>query len=193
MADAAASLRLWAIDVDLAGHTLTIPPRPASAWLEAMLAADLTAIVPDMLHPDHDDVVDRLLDDGQVGYDDLVEASKDAVAEAAGRPWWVAYGLVRGAATSWPTVGGQLVLAGVDLGRVSIAAALDAVYAVITGRMSAQQRASFDASLQRPPPSEVRSGPGRRRGRRQALEQFAQFAGPPPAAPPPATATPSAP
>lgn len=146
--DLTATLRCWPVDVDLGGHTYTIPPLPATDWMTALLAGGWEAILPDMLDGDLDDLEDQLFD-GTVTTDDLRRAAQDAVEAAAGTKWWSAERLAAAIAGSW--LGGELVLQGVDPDRIPFGAYLSAAHQCVLGRMDKTQRVRWELDLDRPP------------------------------------------
>lgn len=150
-ADALAALRIWAIDVDLGGTTLTIPPRSARDWFEAILREDPLPIVPGLMGDGDQQVVEDLLLAGSVDLEEIVARSRDALQVAAGRPWWQADRLIRSAADQWTIIGGELTRLGVDLEKVSLAAALNTIYVVCVRTMTEEERNSFDIQLRTPP------------------------------------------
>lgn len=149
--DALAALRIWGLDVDLGGTTLTIPPRSARDWFEAILREDPLPIVPGLMDDDDQQAVEDLLLDGSTNLDEVVERSRQALQEIAGRPWWEADRLIRSAAESWTIIGGELTRLGVDLEKVSLAAALNAIYVICVRTMTEEERSRFDADLRMPP------------------------------------------
>jgi len=153
MTDAAqAALSIWAIEVDLAGCTYTIPPLPATRWFLAVLDdEEPLPIVPGLLGPDDEEEILEALLGGRVGVDDLVRASRDVLATASGWNWWEADRLIRGAAAQWRHVGGELTVHGVDPGTASLGAVLGAIYALAVRNMTKEQRFTFDSQLSSPP------------------------------------------
>ncbi len=148
---AIAALRVWAIEVDVGDRTYRIPPLPASRWWEAVLSKELGPIVPGMLEPeDEEEVVDALFG-GVVSVQQLTTANREALAAASGWKWWVAERLIVSAAAEWRVIGGLLQGAGIDLERVSIGAALSAMYAMAVTNMKKEDRFQFDSQLNAPP------------------------------------------
>lgn len=150
--DALAALRIWAIEVDLAGQTFVVPARPAVDWFLAILDEDVPLpLIPGMMGGDAEDRVADLLLDGEVTPEDIAKRSRELLTAAAGRPWWEADRLIRSSGASWHIIGGELTRLGVDLGRVSLAAALNAIYVVCVRTMDEKERAKFDIDLRLPP------------------------------------------
>lgn len=166
MSEAAAALRLWKVQMRLASQAFTIPPRPASAWLTAILHGDAT----DLLDEADQTRLDELLDDELVDEVEVEHASYDAVTAAAGRPWHEALRLAD--LLSDPQARGELILA-VDLDRVSLAAALDALYALLVRWMDKDKRAQFDAMLTAPQPPAMAGDPKAPRDPGEAARQAA--------------------
>lgn len=147
--DPVAVLQCWAVEVDVGEHVYTIPALPASAWLLPILEGGWIDIVPGLL-VDADQLRDDLVD-GLVPYEECRTAAQAALAMAAGtRRWWAATSLAKATMASW--VGGDLVLHGVDLDRVPLAAYLAAAYRAATANMDKVARGRFDMDLNRPPP-----------------------------------------
>lgn len=148
---ALASLRVWAVEVELGEEVYRIPPRPAAEWFAAVLSGEAAPIVPGMLEPaDQEAVIDALLE-GRLTAAQLAEANHDALATAAGWKWWEAERLIVSAAAEWRVVGGLLQAAGLDLSTVSLGAVLSSIYAMSVTHMKKEERFSFDAQLSMPP------------------------------------------
>lgn len=151
-ADPLAALRIWAIDVDLGGDTFTVPPRPAVEWFLAILDEDTPLpLIPGLMEGDAEERVTDLLLDGLVTAEDIAKRSRELLTAAAGRPWWEADRLIRSSGASWHIIGGELTRLGVDLSRVSLAAALNAIYVVCVRTMDEKERNKFDIDLRMPP------------------------------------------
>lgn len=149
---ALASLRVWAVEVELAGTVYRIPPRPAAEWMAAVLSGEPCPVVPGMLEPaDQEDVIDALLE-GRVKLADVEAANRDALSAASGWKWYEAERLIVSAGVEWRVVGGLLQGAGLDLSTCSLGAALSAMYAMAVTHMKKEDRFSFDAQLTAPPP-----------------------------------------
>lgn len=145
--DPEVGLRRWPVHVDLADRTWTIPALPAADWMAATLAGWLD-IVPGLTTDA--DQLDDLLDAGTIGYDDCVAAARDALEAAAGCRWWTAQRLVH-AACDWDTIGGELLLRGVDPAIAPLGAVLAAAYRVATRHAEPVERARIDHELDKPP------------------------------------------
>jgi hypothetical protein len=150
--DALAALRIWAIDVDLGGDTFTVPPRPAVDWFLAILDEETPLpLIPGLMGGDAEERVADLLLDGTVTAEDIAKRSRELLTAAAGRPWWEADRLIRSSGESWHIIGGELTRLGVDLGKVSLAAALNAIYVICVRTMDEKERNKFDIDLRMPP------------------------------------------
>ena len=150
-ADALAALRIWELEVELAGETFTVPARPAADWFLAILGEEPMPLIPGMMDSDAEERIGDLLLDGEVTTDLIVTRSRELLTAAAGRPWWEADRLIRSSAESWHIIGGELTRLGVDLDRVSLAAALNAIYVVCVRTMDEKERNKFDIDLRLPP------------------------------------------
>lgn len=150
--DALAALRVWALEVELAGETFVVPPRPAADWFLAILDEDVPLpLIPGMMEASAEDEVADLLLDGSLTVEEITTRSRELLTAAAGRPWWEADRLIRSAGASWHIIGGELTRLGVDLDKVSLAAALNAIYVVCVRTMDEKERNKFDIDLRLPP------------------------------------------
>lgn len=157
MRDPAASLGLFPVELEVGGHTFTVPPLPAARWVEMLVANDLLL----MLAPEPEGFVDDeqarrvedLLMDGDLPMEELRTALQEALGVVAGRDWWEAVGLVFTvtAEVNWARMHGQLVVAGVDSQAVPFAAWLDAAMWLATQHMDEKQLGRFLGVLQTPP------------------------------------------
>lgn len=145
--DPAATLRCWAVEVELAGRTWTIAARPAADWLLAAIGP-WSDIVPGLVD-DPDDDLDDLIADGTVGSDELRQAAQDALTATAGLKWWTAEHLARVAVTTW--LAGEVLLSGVDPAAAPFGAYLAAAYRAATRHMTKEDRLKFDLDLTQPP------------------------------------------
>lgn len=172
---AVASLRIWAVEVDVEGRTFRIPPQPAAEWFLAVLSGDAWPIVPGMLGPgDEEDFLDHVLTQG-VSEAAVTRANRDALATAAGWPWWQAERIVVSAASEWKVVGGILQGAGVDVERLSLGAVLSSIYAMCVTHMTKEDRFKFDAQLTAPPIGYVADNPEEWFASTGAAESFADL------------------
>lgn len=151
-ADALAALQVWGFDVELAGETFAVPPRPAVEWFLAILDEDgMLPLIPGLMGAEDDErVMDLLLDD-KIDAELIAVRSRELLTAASGRPWWEADRLIRSSAAQWQIIGGELTRLGVDLGKESLAAALNAIYVICTRTMDEQERNKFDIDLRQPP------------------------------------------
>lgn len=150
--DALAALKIWALDVDLGGETLEVPARPAVDWFLAILSEDVPLpLIPGLMDGDAEERITDMILDGTVTTDEIITRSRELLTAAAGRPWWEADRLIRSSAQSWQIIGGELTRLGVDLGAVSLAAALNAIYVVCVRTMDEKERNKFDIDLRLPP------------------------------------------
>lgn len=154
--DPLVGLRPVEVIVELGEYEYTIPPLPAADWIAAVLTTDGGSIVPGLLNAaDQRDVWSAFVV-GDFDGDELADVERAALEVAAGRPWWEADRLVRSLAAqeNWPTLHGELMLRGLDLAVLPLAAALNAIYALIRKMISHDEAAlaRFDANLAYIPP-----------------------------------------
>jgi hypothetical protein len=178
VADALAALRIWALDVELAGDTFVVPPAPAVDWFLAVLDEDVPLpLIPGMMDGDAEERVADLLLDGKVTAEEIAVRSRELLTAAAGRPWWEADRLIRSSGASWHIIGGELTRLGVDLGAISLAAALNAIYVVCVRTMDEKERNKFDIDLRMPPIGVEGVAPEEMYDQRAAESAFAALMG----------------
>lgn len=123
------------IQVDLFGETWTVPAITARDWLEILWADqfDPDEIFPGLVNqPELDDQIVEGLLDGSQDPDELFDIAMEILEEASGFHWWFAIKLAACMKVSWSRIGGHLVLAGVDPGRLSLGSWLSACLALIS-------------------------------------------------------------
>lgn len=151
-ADALAALKIWALEVELAGETFVVPPRPAVDWFVAILDEDAALpLIPGLMSASAEERITDLLLDEAIDTDLIVTRSRELLTAAAGRPWWEADRLIRSSGRDWHIIGGELTRLGVDLGKVSLGAALNAIYVICVRTMDEKERNKFDIDLRLPP------------------------------------------
>lgn len=154
--DPTVGLQPLEIIVDLGGYEYTIPPLPAVDWLAAVLAEDGGRIVPGLLNAADKAAIWLDFVNGEFDGDELAGVERAALEVAAGRPWWEADRLARSLMEpgNRAILYGELMLRGLDLERLSLSAALDAIYALIRRLISHDEAAlaRFDAGLAVIPP-----------------------------------------
>jgi hypothetical protein len=150
--DALAALKIWGHDVDLGGETFEVPALPAVAWFVAILSEDTPLpLIPGLMGDTAEERITEMLLSGEVEPQEIITRTRELLTAAAGRPWWEADRLIRSSAESWQIIGGELTRLGVDLNRVSLAAALNAIYVVCVRTMDEKERNKFDIDLRLPP------------------------------------------
>lgn len=184
--DPAASVQVWAIEIDLGGRTFEVPALPAAAWLPVLLDGNplmvLDLIESTAVDSDVDNDVDALILSGQVQADEIIETLTTAIEQAAGREFHCAFVIAQVARAQWPTVNGILAERGFRWNEEPLGAALDAIYSIVTKHLAEDALAKFHRLLDTP----ISLSPNRRRrpNREKALADFEAMAGPRPAAVP---------
>lgn len=176
--DPAASMRIWAVELDLGGHTYVVPPLPAAGWFPVLLEGNPLLVLEMIEDGPEDDVLDVMILSGQVGAEELVETLTLSIEQAAGRSFHAAYVLAQVAALQWSAVAGILAERGFDWEGKPLGAALDAIYAVVCQRLDKDGLAKFQQLLDNP--MATKGGRRRKVSRDQAMSDFASIAGPPP-------------
>lgn len=176
--DPLASMRCWAVEIELGGRVYDIPVLPAVDWWPVLSSGDLGQIL-DFVVSTPDDLMnlDDLLLSGELTTEDLTQALTDAIEETTGRSFHASFVIATVANAQWATLNGTLVQRGFRWDEQPLAAALDALYVEITGRLEKDELAKFRALLE----NEALTG-GKRRGRnrRKVLTEFEEMAGPRP-------------
>lgn len=149
--DPLAALKLWAVEVELAGQVFVVPARPAADWLVAILGDEALPLIPGMMIENDEETVLDLLLNGDIDAELIAQRSRELLAVVGGRPWWEADRLIRSAGAHWDVIGGELARLGVNLDKISLAAVLNAIYAICTRTMDEKQRNKFDIELRMPP------------------------------------------
>ncbi len=172
--DPVASMRCWAIVLELGGREFEIPARPAADWWPVLASGDLFAILDFVVSSSDDpDSLDSMLLDGRTGTEELTQALLDTVEEISGRAPQAAIMLAMAGEMAWAMVGGHLAQTGFRWDKQPIGAALDAVYSIIVSALEKEPREKFLAAL-----SKTELG---RIDREKALSDFEAIAGPRPA------------
>lgn len=132
-ADPSASLRCEPVTLILdKGGSLHIPALPAADWLAALFE-EFGSLEPlrNLLDEPSRDRLDEAIMDGLTDWNEMTGAFMDAVTATGGRPWWQVFLLLNLLRSQWSKFHGRIVLSGLDLERVPLAAYLDAALAVL--------------------------------------------------------------
>jgi hypothetical protein len=190
--DPLASMRCWAITLELGGRDYEIPALPAVDWWPVLTDANPAKIldfIPSTMS-DPDDLDGRILA-GEVTGKELGATLLEAVEEVTGRSFHVAVVLAIVAGQQWAAVGGQLAQAGFRWDRQPIGAALDAVYSIIVGGLKDEDREKFLKLLDN---EQLTTGKRKTPDKAKVMAEFEAMAGPRPAPAPvsaPASGAPS--
>lgn len=176
--DPLASMRCWALELELGGRTFDVPALPAADWWPVLVSGDLSQILDFVVSTPGDPLdLDELLLTGEVTQDQLSQVLTDAVEETSGRPLHAALVLASLAAMHWASINGALVLRGFRWDQQPLGAALDAIYAEVTGRLEKKQLDEFLALLEN---EALTSGKPTPRQRAKLVDEFEGMAGPRP-------------
>jgi hypothetical protein len=176
--DPAASMRIWAIELDLGGRTFTVPALPAAGWFPVLLEGNPLLVLEMIEDGPADDELDTMILSGQVGAEEMTEALTLAIEQAAGRTYHCALVLAQMAALQWAAIAGVLAERGFSWEERPLGAALDAIYAVVCQRLDKDGLDKFQQLLDNP--MATKGGRRRKVSRDQAMSDFAAMAGPPP-------------
>lgn len=175
-----ASMRCWAIELELGGRTYEVPALPAVDWWPVLVSADLGKIL-DFVESTPEDPfnLDDLLLDGAFTAEELTTALTDALEETAGRSFHAAFVLATVATSQWAAINGTLAQTGFRWDEQPLGAALDAVYAVVTSRLNEEALKKFLALLDN---EALTTGKPSGRQRAKVEAEFEGMAGPKPTA-----------
>ena len=178
--DPLASMRCWAVEIELGGRIFEVPALPAADWWPVLVSADLSQILDFIVStPDDPFNLDDLILEGGLSGEDLAEALLDVIEETAGRSFHSAYVLADVAGMHWPVVNGALAQTGFRWDEQPLGAALDAIYSVVTSRLEKEPLAKFLAFLDN---DTLTTGKRRGRNRDKIMKEFEAMAGPRPTA-----------
>jgi hypothetical protein len=178
--DPVASMRCWAITVELGGREYEIPALPAVDWWPVLVGLDPSKVL-DLLRSEDEAgefELDTMLLDGRVTGKELGVALTDAIEEATGRSLHVSFILAMVAASQWPTIGGYLAQTGFRWDLQPIGAALDAIYGVVVSNLEKEPREKFLAVLEN---ESLTNGKPSERQQAKIMSEFESMAGPRPA------------
>lgn len=175
--DPLASMRCWAIELELGGRTFDVPALPAVDWWPVLVSGDLALILDFVVStPGDPSSLDEMILTEGLGQDDLSEVLTDAVEAAAGRSLHAALVLAIVADSQWASINGAMVTRGFRWDQQPLGAALDAIYAEVVGRLEKDNLTKFLALL---------DNEGLTKGRKakvseKVVQEFEGFAGPRP-------------
>jgi hypothetical protein len=182
--DPLASMRCWAIEIELGGRTYDVPALSAVDWWPVLGGANPLDVL-DIV--ESNDLDDRVLA-GELDHESMIDSLREAVEEAAGRSFHAAVILVMVANSQWPVISGQLVRNGFRWEGQPLGAALDAIYTIVVEVMSKEDRDKFLALLDN---ESLTNGKPTKRQRAKLDDEFASIAGPKPTTGVKATGAPS--
>lgn len=176
--DPLASMRCWAVTVELGGREYDIPALPAADWWPVVVDVSPFGLV-GLLKSNESADLDAMLLDGLVSTDDMTEALMDAISEVTGRTFHASFVLATVATMHWPVIGGILAQKGFRWDVMPIGAALDAIYAIVAGNLKDDAaRDKFDLLLD----DDSKTQPGKRKTpSKRVMNEFEAMAGPMPA------------
>lgn len=129
--DPAASMRCWAIDIDLGGRTFEVPALPAADWWPIVRDPDRLLTLPWRPTDGERVELDDWLLQGETSLGDIGALITDTIADIAGRSFHAAYLLALLADQHWPVIGAEIVKTGFRWDVQPIGAALDLIYSII--------------------------------------------------------------
>lgn len=152
--DIGASITPAPIVVEFIAGTAVVPALSARQWLAVLLSPgdleDCLARIFPGLTTDPGYVDDLIADDllaGEIDEDEISMLPLYVVAEAAGRPWWVAMRLVEVCRGAWHTLGPRMLTCGLDLDRVGLGAWMDVLLVQILEAIPRDQAEMFSLKL----------------------------------------------
>lgn len=144
--DPVASFEVTAVEANLAGRLLRIPPLPASGWLPLLMTTSDAMALLELLEVDP---TDELFDEGAATADDLRESLEGMLAVAAGCSAWAAYCLAATMREHWGVLGAK-ILGRLALDAAPLGAALVAVYGLAVEVLDEKTLGQFNLWLDTP-------------------------------------------
>lgn len=152
-----ASLEPFSLEVEVAGRDFLIPALPAVDWLRVFLDDNPSVddILPGMVGPECRSHLYRAMMMGRFSTREWNELLFDIIEAVSGRRWWQALNLINAMKEpeNWASVHGHLLLRGIDVRQVSLAAWLDATYALVTENMDKDEKIKFQLAIDTVPDS----------------------------------------
>ena len=133
------------VPVEIGGQAFLLAWRPAAEWTTVHSEMDVIRFLSEADRS----AIGRLIVDGVVHTDNVVEAAHGVLAMVTGRRWWEAQRLLT--MSVQPEALGHLTLAGVDPWQRSAYEWCAATYALYTQHADEKQRLQFDFQLAIPP------------------------------------------
>ena len=187
--DPLASMRCWPIELELGGRTYDVPALTAVDWWPVLTSGDLTQILDFVVStPDDPANLDDLLLFGAFDQGELYQSLADTIEVVAGRSLHVSMVLASVAEMHWASINGALVRRGFRWEGQPLGAALDAIYAEVTGRLDEEALGKFEGLLA---DESVTQPGGKRKPSERVVSEFEAMAGPRPTAGAVATGEPS--
>lgn len=175
--DPLASMRCWAIELELGGRTFDVPALPAVDWWPVLVSGDLALILDFVVStPGDPSSLDEMILNEGLSQDDLSGVLTDAVEAAAGRSLHAALVLAIVADSQWASINGALVTRGFRWDQQPLGAALDAIYAEVVSRLEKDNLTKFLALLENEGLTKGRKA----RASATVVNEFESFAGPRP-------------
>ena len=143
----AESISAQPIPLEVGPLSVTVPALTAAAWLAAISSGRASGVIPGLLPPEERAAVVRAMSVREVTVADVQTATRTAIAEATGRPWWEAVKLVGAADDGKGEVLGHLLLGGLDPARVTLGGWCAATYALCVRNLDKDARLKFDVDL----------------------------------------------
>jgi len=145
------AVRPWPVSFTVAGIRVTVEALSAADWVGVLIN--------DEGDPELENLIDEqtmvlLLDkmiDGQLDPAVLHQRLREVLTVVSGRPWWVTMRILYSAQASWDTIGGYLVLHGVNPQDLSLQGFMDALLATLVRHIDPKDHASFFTKLKMPP------------------------------------------
>lgn len=173
-------MRCWPIEITLGGRVFDIPALSAIEWWPVLVSGDLTSILDFVVSTTEESFsVDDLLLEGNLSQGELGEALIDALEATAGRSFHASMVLATLAGQHWASINGALVRRGFRWEDQPLAAALDAIYAEVTGRLEKEPLDKLLALLDN---EALTTGKPTARQRANLTNEFESMAGPRPTA-----------
>jgi hypothetical protein len=149
--DPIASLSPRAIDIEVLGRIVTIPPMMAEDWLRLLWAdpLDMEQIFPALAMEIWE--IDEAVISGEMRFDEPLEIGLEVLEIASGYRWWFLLRVITTAKAAWMQLGGMLIAAGIDPARISLGAWVSATMSMWIEHMPPEKVSVLIDQLMAPP------------------------------------------
>ena len=158
--NAVASLRPFATEINVADRWVPVPALPAADWLDLLMGdLELFLVFPGLCASEDQNYVEDCLYQGMISVSDIEDATLALIETVSGRPWWVALRLIAICEQKWGVIGTDMIRAGLDFERISLAAWLDVAWVTLFKHLAEDKWTMAASQIEAPPPQALQREP----------------------------------